>query len=525
MNKLLRTSFVSGILFSAFMFAHAQAVPIRDQQVVEKITFPIAELGNCASQVECKAYCNKAENIDACTLFAVQRHLITAEERQKNQRFKEALKNGGPGGCKDSEVCKTYCVNQSHLDECTKFAQDHQLLPQTKIDQLKNFAKTFKDKGGPGGCKSAEECKTYCSATEHQAECADFGQSHGLIKPEDATILKKFKSLQDSGQTPGGCKTKDACESYCQDQSHQKECLDFAVKMGFVNKDQAQKIQATGGKGPGGCDGLDACEAYCKNQDHHEECLSFAKEHGLMKEGEIQHFRDKEVKQGENSAGGGSTFDGNNHNGNPQTPPGKLESGQHEQGGMLGCITKILGEDVVRKLDTRNLTPVAKAAIEKCRLKNVEAQKSNQAGQNQDKPKLPVGPYAGDSEKIKACLTQKLGADGIKKLAHPTERGSSEIQAILKDCGYPQHPKTDQHNSSQAGQNQSQLKMGPGSQQEPGKNPPPSPQKNGDESQNKPFNPPMSGQDGGQNPPPPQQQQPPPSPHNNEPSYEYGGPR
>src|SRR5581483_6174279 len=110
MKIFIKFSVIASLFFSAFLMAAAQNSGATQQT----ITFPIAELGNCGSQVECKAYCNKQENIDACTAFAEAHNLINAQEKQKNQKFAQALKNGGPGGCTDADSCKAYCQDQSH---------------------------------------------------------------------------------------------------------------------------------------------------------------------------------------------------------------------------------------------------------------------------------------------------------------------------------------------------------------------------------------------------------------------------
>ncbi|TSC64420.1 MAG: hypothetical protein G01um101491_289 [Parcubacteria group bacterium Gr01-1014_91] len=83
------------------------------------------------------------------------------------------------------------------------------------------------------------------------------------------------QTAEDSIQFPiaelGGCKDKEACKTYCDDESHLDACLAFAEKSGLMSGEElstAKKFAAAGAKGPGGCTGKDECEAYCDDINH-----------------------------------------------------------------------------------------------------------------------------------------------------------------------------------------------------------------------------------------------------------------
>jgi len=85
-----------------------------------------------------------------------------------------------------------------------------------------------------------------------------------------------------SGQTPGGCKSKNECESYCEGGNHFEECIAFAEKAGFMNPKEAEMLKKTGGKGPGECQGKQACDAFCNDPANRDTCFKFAEDNGLI---------------------------------------------------------------------------------------------------------------------------------------------------------------------------------------------------------------------------------------------------
>ncbi len=44
------------------------------------VTYPVAELDNCATEEECKTYCDDISHIDVCLNFAETNDLMTSEE-------------------------------------------------------------------------------------------------------------------------------------------------------------------------------------------------------------------------------------------------------------------------------------------------------------------------------------------------------------------------------------------------------------------------------------------------------------
>lgn len=318
-NRIHKVVSLGGALVAALSLIFLASVAVSGQTIslpspedesagdsVRGITFPIAELGGCANKNECKNYCNQPENMDVCVAFAKDHGLMTEKDATRAEKFGKIVREGSaPGGCNSPQSCDAYCSNLSHLDECTAFAEKNGFKDE-HYEQGKKIQKFLKNGGAtPGNCQTKEECQTYCGDFSHAKECFNFAQKAGIAQKAgknpssrdshepNAAQLEKIMELSQSGETPGGCTSKDACEKYCSDASHREECLDFGVKIGFIQPDEAAKIKQMGGKGPGDCDSPESCRTYCNDQSHQEECFKFAEEHGFM-----THEESKNAKEG-----------------------------------------------------------------------------------------------------------------------------------------------------------------------------------------------------------------------------------
>ena len=55
--------------------------------------------------------------------------------------------------------------------------------------------------------------------------------------------------LMMKGEMPGGCKSKEQCENYCEDGEHSEECANFAVKAGFMNQEEHEMFKKPAERG------------------------------------------------------------------------------------------------------------------------------------------------------------------------------------------------------------------------------------------------------------------------------------
>lgn len=378
------------------------AIVSSDEAGAQKISFPVAELGSCANESECKTFCDDPDNITACVDFAERNGLMSDEEVSKARKF---IKVGarGPGGCRGENECEAYCEDIAHIDECLAFAEDNgfidegELIEAKKVsvalkggaslpggcknkaqcesycDDLDNISECldFAEKSGfldeaelaearqaakamesgarpPGGCKNKRSCDDYCSDPSNMEECFAFAERAGFIPPEELEQARKVIPLMKAGKTPGGCKSKESCEAYCEDEANMEVCANFAIEAGFMKPEEAEMFRKTGGKGPGGCRGR-KCESFCNDPANQETCFNFASEHGLippeeleqMKEG-FQQFREgldsapPEVAECLKSSLGSEAFD-------------KLQSGQSMPGRQMGESMRNCFEQAARE--------------------------------------------------------------------------------------------------------------------------------------------------------------------------------
>ncbi len=230
---------IGGALLLGALFMLSAALASAQEST---ITFPVSELGSCASKSECHTYCNDLAHVKACVAFAESHGLMTANEAKKAREF-ERLGGKGPGGCTSKDSCENYCENPSHMRQCLDFAKQSGMMDDEEL-------------------KEAEKVAVYVEA---------------------------------GGKMPGGCRGEKECRMYCEDAAHADECIAFATKAGFMSEKEVELFKKTGGKGPGGCQGR-ACESYCKDESHREACIAFAMEHDLMSEEDKQRMAEGREK-------------------------------------------------------------------------------------------------------------------------------------------------------------------------------------------------------------------------------------
>lgn len=251
--------------------------------------------GGCASDGECRAYCDAAEHRAECLNFAERHGLIKPKDAQK---MRHAIEQGradiktGPGGCNSEESCGTYCKDSAHLEECVRFGVEKGFMTPKEGEQALAQGRLVREESGPGGCKNEQECNQYCAELDHAQECITFGREHGFMSEQEAEEALRYvqegrqhPQLNKEHPGPGGCANEQECHAYCEDSAHREICLDFGVAQGFMTPEEAQQARKFSRldnvEGPGGCRGK-SCKDYCEQPGHEEECLDFAVTQGIM---------------------------------------------------------------------------------------------------------------------------------------------------------------------------------------------------------------------------------------------------
>lgn len=428
-NFLLATLFIAGFwAFSVF----AQSI---------SITFPVAELGNCASKSECRAYCDidgpfaedltdsqKGERRDACQSFASSRRLGNKQPEAVN-KFNVVKEDGGPGGSCGKEkdpifACKTYCDSTAHVSECVAYAKKHNLFEGKELKEAELVSLAIKNGVKlPPACKDADSCKKVCQNPEDLVtakQCFAFADAAGLL-PKDFDKNKAeifFKTIEEGKGEFKSFKDFRRCEKPENDEVL-KECIKFGEENGFISKEEADLARQTGGKGPGGCRG-EECRAYCDSEEHQDECQKFSEEHNLVRP-EQKAQMGRGLEQMKRAIG--------------EAPEGVRE-----------CIKNSLGGDTLDQIISGTKRP-SRDIGEKMRTCFdsffSREDRENEGGRNLDMEmeRAPARTGTQFPPDVLTCLKNKLGADAVIKLQNPAERPSKDFEGAVRGCFNDMGPK------------------------------------------------------------------------------------
>jgi len=362
------------------------------------ITFPVPELGNCTNKDACRAYCDDGTHVDVCVVFAQAHGLMNKKEADRATSFSKSIRGGGgPGGCTSPRDCEAFCSSLANIEVCVKFAEDHGASGR-EIEMGRKVSGFLKSGGTmPGGCTSKDSCMAYCSDFSHAEECAAFAKKAGITQISgEGAPPEKLLELMKSGQTPGGCNSKETCEAYCKDGAHQNECIAFAEKAGFTNHGDAEKLRQGNFTGPGGCKSQEECSAYCNDQAHHDECYKFAEEHGFLNKDEIQR-----VKQGVVS----------------------LKAGiEHASPEVAACIKSILGETAIEDIQSGKLAPGPEVGDQ---MRGCFEKFGKKFNAQESFKRLPP--------EVLACVKAKLG-DAFDKMQSGEAQPTADMGDTLRVC-------------------------------------------------------------------------------------------
>lgn len=184
------------------------------------------------------------------------------------QKYRISFPVADLGNCNSITECKSYCSDATHQTACINFAKAHGFYKQNQDDQVLSAAKTEL------GCDSKEACQAFCGQQEHWQACGDFARKYHLggQKPEASSSgqIKKEELLQKAQQFLG-CSSLDSCKGFCTQPQNQTACQEFARVIGLQSGAPTAK--------PEGCTSA-MCRAYCdKNPDQCRQFSAGAKDH------------------------------------------------------------------------------------------------------------------------------------------------------------------------------------------------------------------------------------------------------
>lgn len=405
----------SSVLVLAVGVAVSFAIAVRAQTpspAEAGITFPILELGNCGSKDECRDYCNQPENISACVKFAEEHGLMNEKEAARAEKFSRRLSQGtGPGGCRTPQECKSFCSNIQNLETCVRFAEEQGVDDRQVQEGRKILA--YIQAGGqlPGGCTSKESCEKYCGDFSHAEECFRFAERAGIVQVREE-VPGEAKGRFEGGIPPG----------------------QFQKFLELVKRNET----------PGGCKSKDECENYCRSADHFEECVAFGEKVGFIEPEEAQKIR----QTGGFGPGGCNSPDScRNYCNDPShreecfrfaeehgfINKEEIERAKegliHLRAGLEGappevtaCIKSVVGPNIIEDIQSGKLTPGSDIGerVRQCWEK---------FGQTSDSRRL----FSDTPPEVTACLKEKLG-DLFEKARSGEMQPTPEMADALRVC-------------------------------------------------------------------------------------------
>lgn len=429
-----------GLVTSSAVFAQvtstsgAAQAPTNAQLDTTSITFPITELGNCTDRASCRAYCNDVNHMSACVDWSQAHGLANETEATLAKKYINLVRNKQtPGGCTDPTSCNQYCQSISHLNECLSFAKENNVSDDNVQEGTQ--VQIYLASGGktPGGCDTKDSCETYCKDTSHLTECIAFAKNSGLFKrmareqglPEGQ--FEKLLQLTQDGQAPGGCKSKDQCDSYCKDQSHLTECVNFAEKAGFATKEEADIVRKTGGVGPVGCTSKDSCEMYCNKQENQQACFDFAKKFDLIPADKLQEMKDGmgRLRSGLDQMPKEAIACLKDNLG--ENIVGEIQSGKFAPGPQTGEIIKGCFDKIMPQLQAKIQQGLSQATPQ-----TMQCLKDSLNAGELDKIKSGEAPTPENGDVLRKCF-ESMKTDGIKRLKSGLGQMPPEIKTCIED--------------------------------------------------------------------------------------------
>lgn len=239
----------------------------------------------CRGKEACDAYCSDESHFEECMAFAEAAGFMSAKDAEM------ARKTGGqgPGGCK-GKACEKFCENPDNAETCFNFAKEHGLISDEELKQMEGGKKQMQDAlnnapvevinclSGILGVDTVQKIKNGTAMPSKQAgdamgQC--FQSTMGPNNQQGPQTGPEGGQVPEGFTGPGGCKSPEECQAFCQDPNNQTICENYQWNpMRGPNEQEQQQQQNMMNQpkqtGPGGCQSQEECQAYCSS--HPQEC-------------------------------------------------------------------------------------------------------------------------------------------------------------------------------------------------------------------------------------------------------------
>jgi hypothetical protein len=205
-------------------------------------TYPLEELGNCASQQSCFTYCEQVVNVPACASLAERQGLMPhGSATAVTSAARAIVSGGGPGNCTTVAQCMSLCDSVNNREACSAFAAAYGVGARVlgAADGRQVAGSNLFD-----SCRTEASCYQYC-LSQSSAQCQQFMQR---FTANSTLGLKYSRYLSSLGKNPapGNCNSVQGCLQYCSTANHFNECLDFHQAMGFLGSDTLAYLRSGG---------------------------------------------------------------------------------------------------------------------------------------------------------------------------------------------------------------------------------------------------------------------------------------
>lgn len=259
LSKFIILGAVLGVLLVVFLtpaFASHKGAP--------SVSYPVPELGNCASYTACRDYCIEPTHWKACIDWAKTKgiHRGDIPEEDKKLVFDRAKQELG---CPGQESCQVICSKKENFERCNNFSKKTGLVGGYTTDP--SNAAFLKRAEEVLDCALEDQCKLFCDKQENKEKCTFFAQMEGVAG-----------GVREVG--PGGCTSQQTCQSFCQDPQNKDKCAGFIV----TPTTQTQKAVPVTDQnpGPGGCTSEKDCNAFCSDPKNSQECTKYQESTGYQ---------------------------------------------------------------------------------------------------------------------------------------------------------------------------------------------------------------------------------------------------
>lgn len=206
------------------------------------LTFPIPELGSCASLTECKAYCDQPQNVEACQIYR------KSKAQEAKLKMLELAKV--ELGCTSSQECHTFCTQEANIDTCKAFFNKYNLKFVVKKE-------VFEKAKAELGCTDNASCRTACELPENQTKCQAFAKKNKLENPRERLVEAAKAEL--------GCTSFTDCREFCQNKENADKCKNFGQGLKLRQENQLKEKL--------GCTTAAECKTICEASP--EKCPGF----------------------------------------------------------------------------------------------------------------------------------------------------------------------------------------------------------------------------------------------------------